>query len=420
MLKRGFTYGTVQMLAVLYLVIWTISPPMEIDLIYRLLALAAAAVWFVVLLLRENPVVLGKEQVAALFFMLAVILITFIESESFEDILRQIGIYMLVICFIMNYFYKDKWDELSGILVIVFILLTIYNFKTYSALVEDLKIARLLVRDDESVYVYLRQGIGGYSLVYPQVCVASAALAWTIKAFRKNWLKFVVGAVWAVTFVLLISKAGYSIAIFTTVAGLSIFLFYKGRSSVVAFFVLLAFFAGSMLAILYWHDFRNLLLEIFDGTAVAKKINDLVATGDSGAAEGSILARIDAYKGSVDTIVDYPLIGALWRGSGGGHSALMDIAGKYGIFGAVMFSLMFYVVPRSYKKKNTNSFIISVSNATMVQLLFMSVMNSFTYAFSGMVLLVLPMLYEDIIKWIGEETTNESVVDGESYTSKYR
>lgn len=403
MLRRGFTYGTVQMFAVMYLVIWTISPPLEIDLIYRLLALAAAAVWFVVLLFRENPVVLGKEQVAALFFMLTVILVTFIQFESFEDVIKQIGIFMLVICFIMNYYYRDKWDELSGILIVVFVLLIIWNIKTYMALVEDPTIARKLVRDDESIYSYLRQGVGGYSLVYPQVCVASAALAWTIKAFRRNWLKFAVGAVWAVTFVLLISKAGYSLAIFTSAVGAFLLLLYKGKSGISAFLVALAVFAGSMMAILYLHDFRSFLLEIFDGTAVAKKINDLVATGDSGTAEGSIQDRVVAYKGSVDVIVKYPLIGALWRGSGAGHSALMDTTAKYGVFGAVMFSMMFYAVPRYYKKKYNNRFVLSMANSSMVSLLFISLLDSFTYSFVCMILIVLPMLFQDVIKWTGVE-----------------
>ena len=403
MLRRCFTYGTVQTLAVLYLVIWTISPPMEIDLIYRLLALAAAAVWFVILLIRENPVVLGKEQVAALFFMLAVILVVFIQSESFEDILKQIAVFMLVICFIMNYFYRDKWDELSGILISAFALLIVWNIKTYTALVEDPTIARLLVRNDESIYGYLRQGIGGYSLVYPQVCVASAVLAWTIKAFRKNWLKFIVGVVWTVTFFLLVSKAGYSLAIFTSAAGALLLLTYRGKSGISAFLVAVAVFAGSMMAILYWHDFRNFLLEMFDGTAVAKKINDLVATEDSGAAEGSILVRIEAYKGSIDTIIAYPLIGALWKGSGGGHSAFLDIMAKYGVFGATMFSVMFYAVPRYYKKKYTNRFVTAMANSSLVSLLFVSLLDSVSYGFVCMVLIVLPMLFEDVIKWTGVE-----------------
>ncbi len=403
MLRRGLTYGTVQMLAVLYLVIWTISPPLEIDLIYRLLALAAAVVWFVILLIRENPVVLGKEHVAALFFMLAVILVTFIETEDFESILKQIAIFMLVICFIMNYFYRGKWDELSGILIVVFVLLIVWNIKTYSALVEDPTIARKLVRDDESTYSYLRQGIGGYSLVYPQVCVSSAVLAWTIKAFRKNWLKFAVGCVWAVTFVMMVSKAGYSLAIFTSAVGAVILLLYKGKNSISAFLTALAIFAGSMLAILYLHDFRNFLLEFFDGTAVAKKINDLVATSDSGAAEGSIQDRMIAYKGSIDTILAYPLIGGLWRGAGGGHSAFLDIMARYGVFGAVMFSVMFYAVPRYYKQKYNNRFIISMANASMVSLLFISLLDSVSYSFVCMVLIVLPMLFEDVIRWTGVE-----------------
>ena len=43
----------IQKAAVLYLIIWTISPPLEIDMIYRLLALGAAGIWFIVALRRR-------------------------------------------------------------------------------------------------------------------------------------------------------------------------------------------------------------------------------------------------------------------------------------------------------------------------------------------------------------------------------
>ncbi len=403
MLKKGFSLGTVQMFAVLYLIVWTTSPPLEIDLIYRLIALACAAVWFVIMFIRDNPVVLEKEHVAALFFVLAVILIVYIDTGSFSQIIKQISVFMLVICFIMSCFYRGRWDELKGFIPVLMVLLSVWNFKTYSVLLEDPTIARLLVRDDPATYEYLRQGVGGYSLVYPQVCICPALFAWIFKSFNYNKLNFTIGAVWLVSFVLLIAKAGYSLAIFATVSSAVILVFYKGKSAFKAFIVSFLIFATAMMAILYIEDFRNFLLEFFDGTAVAKKINDLVATGQSGAAEGSIQVRMDAYLYSMEVAARYPVVGSLWREGTGSHSAVIDNLARYGLWGAVIFCNIIYSVPMYYKKRYNNIYLRSVANATLVSLLIISLLDTFNYSFACMVLIVLPMVFEDIIKWTGVE-----------------
>ena len=155
MFKNGFSLGLIQAVAVLYLVIWTVSPPLQVDLIYRLIALACAAIWAVIWFIRENPVTLGKEQIGAIFFLIAVMIVVYFEKYDVSALIKQIALIMLVICFIMTYFYDDKWHELSGIVPIVLILLTIWNFKTFQILIEDHTIARLLVRDDATTYQYL-------------------------------------------------------------------------------------------------------------------------------------------------------------------------------------------------------------------------------------------------------------------------
>lgn len=409
MLKKGFSYSTIQSFAVLYLAVWTLSPPLEIDLIYRLLALVAVAVWAGVWLIRENPIVLDKNQLFAIFFLFTVVGVTFIDNGDFNGILKQIAFFILIICFIMNSFYKTHWDELRWLVPIVLVLLIVWNYKTVQALIIDPTIARRLVRDDESIYEYLRQGIGGYSLVYPQVCASSAVLAWTIKAFKHNKVYFAIGAVWLVSFVQLVSKAGYSIAIFASAVGAILLLFYKGKSGLKAFFVAGALFATVMLSILYIDEFRNWLLEVFDGTAVAKKINDLVATSESGAAEGSIEIRITRYLNSLEVIVKYPIIGALWRAGGGGHSAFLDTVAKYGLWGGWFFVKSVYSVPKYYKEKYDNPQIKKMGNAVFVSLMIVSLLNSVTYSFYCMILLILPLFFEDVLRWDGIE--NENIVD---------
>ena len=399
MVKNGFSYGLMQKIAVLYLVVWTISPPLQIGTVYRLLALACAGVWFVIWFIRENPVVLGKDQVGAIFFLIFVLGVVFFEKSSFSNILKQIAMIMLVICFLMNHFYKDRWDELSGLIPVILILLIIWNGNTINALIEDPTIARRLVRNDESIYIYMQQGVGGYSLVYPQVCICPVIFGWIIKAFKNNKILFVIGIAWLVSYVWLLSIAGYSIAIFASVTGAILLLFYRGKSATAAFIVAATIFIGIMAAILYVDSFRNWLLEFFDGTAVAKKINDLVSTSETGETGESIQVRINAYSGSIMDIIKYPIIGSLWRESGGGHSALLDTLSKYGLLGLYMFAKIFYASPLYYKNSYNNGFIVTASNATMITMLFVSLLDSFNYTFTCMILLLAPLFFEDILKW---------------------
>ena len=405
MLKKGLTYGLFQKIAVLYIIIWTISPPLQVDLIYRLIALACAVAWVVIWVIRENPITFGKEQIAAVFFLIAVLAVVYVEKYDIESIIKQIALIMLVICFMMTYFYDDKWDELAGIVPIVLILLTVWNYKTFNILVEDHTVARLLVRDDETTYEYLRQGIGGYSLIYPQACISPLILAWIYKSFKHNKLFFAIGVAWIYTYVRLIELAGYSIALFTSAIGLILLAFYRGKNIIVAFIITILAFAGIMAAIMYIAPFREWILETFDGTAVARKVNDLVYGSETGVTGDSIQLRINAYSASIMDMIRYPLIGSLWRENGGGHSALLDIMSKYGIFGGYAFSMMFYHVPLHYKHRYSDKFIMCTANATLVTLLFVSLLDSYNYSFTCMVMIVSSLIFEDIIKWTGAEKT---------------
>ena len=405
MLKNGFSYGFIQKIAIMYLIVWTISPPLQVDTIYRLIALACAVLWAAIWFVRESPVTLGKEQIGAIFFLIAVMVVVYFEKYDLSALIKQIALIMLVICFMMTYFYDDKWDELAGIVPIVLILLTVWNYKTFTILIEDHTIARILVRDDEATYAFLKQGIGGYSLIYPQVCICPLIFAWIFKAFRHNKLYFAIGIAWIYAYVRLLELAGYSIALFASAVGLLILLFYRGKNVVVAFIITILVFIGIMAAILYITPFREWILETFDGTAVANKVNDLISTSDSGVTGDSIQVRIDAYSNSLIDIIKYPIIGSLWREGGGGHSALLDIISKYGWLGGYAFSMMFYHVPFHYKHHFNNKYIIRTANATLVTLMFVSVLDTVSYSFVCMVMIVSSLIFEDIIKWTGAEKT---------------
>ncbi len=410
MLKKGINYGTIQMFSVLYIVVWTISPFMEIDMIYRLLAVAFAGLWAFILILRQKPLLIETNTIFALVFLVAVVGITYIETGKASGIIKQISYFMMVICFIICQYYKKQWDELKMIIPVVLVLLIVFNLRTGFALLEDPTIARKIIRNDENIYGYLRQGIGGYSLIYPQVCVFPALLQWTISAFKKNKLFFVLGAVCICSFLLVIFNAGYSIAIFTTAIGVFLLFFYRGNSAVKAFLVALIVFIAIMYLILYVEEFRNWILETFKSNAIHKKINDLIASAETGDASGSIAARLTRYMASIKNILKFPVIGALWQSGGGGHSAVLDTFAKYGLWGGAIYCFMIYFAPNYYKKLYGKNMVVNrTCNSTLVAIMTVSFLDSFTYAFSGMLLLVLPLLFENIVKW--SDLSDENSLD---------
>ena len=398
----------VQQISVLYLVIWTISPFMEIDMIWRIGAFAAFGLWFLCAMSRGLH--LERIHLLALAFVALVVIVNVIENNGFNKILRPIQLYMLILFFILAHFYKGKWKELFFVVPIILMFLIYYNFKSAFTVMDDPTIARLLIRNDEETYDYLRQGIGGYSLIYPQVVTFPVLVVWIFKSYKQKKLYFLIGIVWLVSYVLFVINANYSIAITGSVISLIILLFYKGHSAGLAFVVSAGLFIALMLLIVYWEGFRNMLLGFFDGTAVAKKINDLVATSESGAAEGSINDRIIRYQSDINTIFQYPIIGGLWWKSGGGHSALGGAFAQYGLLGGYVFCKIIYSVPTLYKKDFAFKSIQQISNANLVVLLFVTLLDSMPYSFLGMILIITPILYENIIEWDGLTANNEETI----------
>ena len=407
-------FATIQKLCVLYLILWAMIPPLMLDNIYRYLGLAACAVWFLLAFLRGFK--LSRTHLFALLFVVLVIFVAYIQTKSINGILRPIAMYMLVICFIMKEFYDDFPDDFSWMVPVILILYVYFNYVTAKTIIADPTVARLIVRNDPETYHYIRSGVGGYGYLYPQVCIFPALLAWIIKSLKKSKLLFILGLAWLVSYIIVVANANYSIAIFSTIISAIVLLFYKKESVVGVIVVALALFVAVMMSILYIEPWRRFLLEIFDGTAVAKKINDLVASSESGEAEGSIASRTVAYEGAFSDIFRYPIIGGLWRGGGGGHSAILDTMAMYGLFGEYVLIKSLFCNTNYYGGKYRIGFIKRMTNATIVSLLFVFLLDSAPYQFMPVVILYLFMIMKDVEGWTVDEY--ENTLDGELNTEE--
>ena len=399
----------IQIVAVVYLTVWSIAPPLQMDLIFRLLALGLAFLWFVIELFSRFE--FTRIQIFCAIFMAGVAVIAYVKS-GVGAVMGGIAVYMMVLSYFINVYSGEKWQTYRLVIPIAIGLLIFFNYRTASELSRDATIARLLVRDSEELYGYMRRGIGGYGLVYPQVVIAPVVYAWTLKSFEHNKLYFVLGAAWIVSFWALVLNCGYSIAIITAAVSFIILLFYRRRSILPAFLIAVVLIIAIVLLLVYVEGFRNVILRIFDGTKVVRKIEDLLSTAEGETAD-SFSIRVERYWRSLRSILQYPIIGGvLFNGSVGGHSEILDTFAQYGAWGGIPTLIMIFQTPSSFKKEYDSRTITAVANAHTMAIALVALFDPFVFQVYFPLLVLCPVMYSDILKWAGEE--HENPVDSQS------
>ena len=394
--NASFVIPLLRRLMMLYLLVWSVSPPLSIGIVFRVLALACAAGWFILTMITDYQ--FGTMQKLALIFLLMVILVTLLENQfDFTKLMKQIALYMLVLSFLMSSYYNDKWDELRFLIPLFLLLLIVFNTITFNELLKNANLARRIVRADDSMYGYLRRGVGGYALLYAQVILFPVLLSWMITMKKRNSYFFVLGIIYIVSYALLIYKAGYTIAIVATLAGVSILFFYKKKSIIPG--LLIAF--GMILLIIwvigYVDPIRTFLLDLFKGTTVADKVNDIYATIHGTGTAESIDSRQEKYMVSINIIfIRFPFIGSLWNANPGGHSAILDAFAKYGLFGGFMYVSMITFAPRRVKEESASGKMYPVANAMLVSLLIVTLLDSVPYEMIFPIIVMAPLLFSEI------------------------
>lgn len=397
----------IEFFAFLYIIVWTVSPPLQLGMIYRVAALGCAVFLFI-----HNRFARTTAHDAAILFCGLAAVSAILQSGKLSSALTPIAIYMLFIGYILNYWYEYEWEEFADIVPITLLVLAVWNFRTFQALLENPMIARMVVRNDEVANYFLRNGVGGYALLYSQVIVFPAIVQWILSARRYNRTYFACGVVWAVTFVAFLFNAGYTIAIVDCIISLVVLFSYRQKEILPAILISGVILLLSVYLIAYVAPVRNFLLSVFEGTKVANKIMDVSMSVTTDETADSIVSRAIRYGASLRTIfVDYPVIGGLWRGGAGGHSAILDAFAQYGLFGGVIMFQMIYCVTNMWKQYNISEKMMRVVNATIISVSFVAWLDSMPYNFVMMMTVVLPIILCTIADW--SIKNDENIMDSE-------
>lgn len=386
-----------QALCFFYIFLWTVVPILAIGTIWRVLALLAFVIWYSIAITRGFVVTTPVSRAigCAIFFITVNLLIDF----RFVTISRGINLAMLAIAVMMFTFYRKHPTELSRLLPWVLVALAIFNFRTAFALKENEHLSRYIVRNSKIAFELQQQGIGGYTLIYSQVCTFPAIFSWCrhVLTETKDKVLWALSLAWIASYLFFLVKASYSIAIFATAVSL-FFIYTKKRFTMgQSALVMVLIFVGILVAIAALQPFRELLFDLFRDTTIEKKLHDFSMMNNLEVNDrfgyrdyGSINVRLERYLWSLGTMLQFPIIGSLcFPAMIGSHSAILDTFARYGWLGGWLFCGVIFSVPLTFKNYVRNKpRLVPVVNAMFVVILFVGLLNTlpFEVAFNLVIL----------------------------------
>lgn len=395
----------VQILCVLYITVWAISPPLAYGTAYRIVAVAATSWWlFIEFLKRPSTFFRPSVATASALIFVAYSAIVGYMIEGFSDIVRnfQIYIFLLFLVFYESYRKRDVrqlrivfWGALS--------LFPIWLWLTYRTYGQVHNVSRILVRSSEVALNYRGQGVGGYELVYSMI-VAIPVLLYLFKyfyrpdVFRLSSSARILPMGLILTNLILgslvIIKAGYSISVIIFAISIVITIIIGKRSTLLVFRASCTFLIIVLLYFYFFVPIMELLANLSKGTMYERKFHDLVSFIANEQITGTLALRTERYLRSVKLFFENPIVGTLSFSHIGKHSAILDRYARYGIFVGTLFAYTVFYLPLQILKRQRGKNFGMASAVAFVVICFSFLNNLFSsYGFMVFIFYPLAMSY---------------------------
>lgn len=337
-------------LAALWIICWTFIPFMQIGNIYRIISFGCTGIW---LLLHFNAVFSQHRNfvIIELFSIVARIFLLYMLSGSVSAaITNTIQYAIIVIVAMISFYYCDyHFDFFKRIFPFLLILIAVFSITTMKGIAENPYAARIANSEWLEDRFKGNEMVGLFGFVYMCVFLEPLLLYVILNKIKfGRWTDFLIKFTFICCFAMILT-AGYMIAIFLLLAGCAIIWINYHNNPVKSFLVII-------LLVLFFLFYSTILDNIFsylmnatvDNPVYYNKFHDFRMLLLSGSSSGeTVFGRFKNYSASLKTVVDYPVIGSYFFGvpGGGGHSALLDVFGKFGWIVGSIFVYTYFTVP---------------------------------------------------------------------------
>lgn len=333
---------------------------MQVGAVYRVIAIACAAVWFA-LVLFTTPKFLNDNllfiSVSALTVGLMVLARLFLGLNLINSVVQTLQIIIMALVGLVSiYCHKYDKDFMKILVPIVLLSLIVFCITTTYGVITDPYSARIANSEWLEERFEGNEMVGLYGYVYMCVFIEPMLLYLMQKKVDlgkiTNWLVRLT----FIAILVMVACAGYMIAIFCTACGCVFVWTFSQKSvikKVIVIFALILFLISYETIIDLTFSFLMELTK--DNPVYYTKFYDFRSLLLSGDVSGDTVdGRFSNYAASFKNIVEYPFLGCYFFGKsgfGGGHSAILDIFGRFGLGTAIAYLYMLLGFPHRMSGK---------------------------------------------------------------------
>ena len=389
---------TIERLCALYVVLWIFVPPIQIGALYRLIAVACATVWFILVSVQNSE----KTGKMADFLRIALPCLFLLIIQAFPRfgfpgvIIRNLQFIIVLICALIGIYYSVNEPEfLKKIICISMLVMVIFSITTIQGLINDPYASRVAnVQSMEDRFEGIKN-VGLYGYIYMGVMLAPLLLFKIINRISFGKFFDFVSVILFLLFSVMTILSGYMIANFCFILGCSLILIFNNPKNfslklvllIVCAILFLLLYKAILSAAFEW------LMDVFqDNPVYYSKLIDFRALFLSGDASGSnVEGRFSSYVRSIENALHYPLIGSYLFGKdhGGGHSDVIDTIGRYGWLVAYLKFKIYWHLPYQTYKATYKHFSL---NALVVVFILFGIFDPYSQEFCIALYLFLPYI----------------------------
>ena len=349
-----------------FIAVWTVSPPLQHPMIFRMLVVVASLIWIFMSMLKiskDNTGIFITYLTICGFIVLAIFIEYICGKGIVESIISQLqNVIFLLFLLQFVYYYKNDVAFLKILTVILFACLLVWQIRTLVEYEINPGVSRMLVRSSEDAIKYASMGVGGYGLIYPTI-FTNMALMYLFG--RVKGIKKVLIAIPLIIGIYLVFSAGFLIAVIMTLVSIicwisRLFFSTNVKTICLSFLLMLVLVFIAMELLLQYGD---AIVSALDGTYYKVKVKEILEALRTDEVTGKLEGRTSRYLESFLGVFRYPIIGAKLLGFEsdiGGHSALLDILGWFGIFGILYHVSIYRAIKTMFSVSDNKGLIIAV------------------------------------------------------------
>lgn len=361
---------TLQNLAIGYIAVWSVSPPLFGSDIARLLVIFSVVAWVSLEIFRPGGIAYTV-TVPILLTLLFVGYTGFIEVLLYgaDGVVRGIQIWIMLFFLIVGQSRRNDLQSLAPVFWSVLAVYPVWLFITFKTLTTtNSHAARTIVRASDAARELTEQGVGGYGLVYGTLLLSPVLLGllrnrdtleggvlprplrmFPVLAFGLVALNFGLA-------VAVVLTAGFAIAVIALIGILLSFFLLEKYNAIRFLFAVFAMIVVAIFAKPLLEATLLFLQPFAEGTNFALKIRDILYSMQVGDVSGTASIRVERYMRSIKIFAENPIIGVLGREDIGKHSEILDGFARWGpIFGGIFLYLISFPAFRAMRGRN-NSF----------------------------------------------------------------